>query len=53
MESLLAELSRISDYGTYGRVAGVQGLLIEVAGLYGTVSVGTRSRRQISGYSCS
>ncbi len=42
MESLLAELSRISDYGTYGRVAGVQGLLIEVAGLYGTVSVGTR-----------
>ena len=35
MESLLAELSRISDYGTYGRVAGVQGLLVEVAGQLG------------------
>ena len=42
MDSLLAELGRISDYGTYGRVAGVQGLLVEVSGLYGTVSVGTR-----------
>ena len=30
MESLLSELSRISDYGTYGRVVGVQGLLIVV-----------------------
>lgn len=42
MESLIVELERLPDYRTYGHVAGVQGLLVEVGGLFGTVSVGTR-----------
>ena len=41
MQSLLAEMEKIQPYCYYGRVVSVQGLLIEVSGLY-SVSVGSR-----------
>ena len=42
MESLTAELERLATHHPYGRVAGIQGLLVEVAGLHGSVSIGSR-----------
>ena len=42
MESLTAELDRMAPYQVYGRVAGIQGLMVEVAGLAGSVSIGSR-----------
>lgn len=41
LQSLLAEIDRIQPYSYYGRVVGVQGLLIEVSGIH-SVSVGSR-----------
>lgn len=42
MESLTAELERLAPYQVYGRVAGIQGLMVEIAGLHGSVSIGSR-----------
>ena len=42
MESLTAELERLAPYQVYGRVAGIQGLMVEVSGLHGSVSIGSR-----------
>lgn len=42
MQSLLAELDRISLIEQYGRVSGVRGLLVEVAGIERSVSIGAR-----------
>ena len=46
MEGLLAELERLPPVRIYGRVAGVQGLLVELAGFHGTVSIGSRCEIQ-------
>jgi flagellum-specific ATP synthase len=40
--TLIDEIERIPDYRLYGRVASVLGMLIEVAGLEGALSVGDR-----------
>jgi len=40
--SLVSELDRIPTYQVYGKVAGVQGLLIEVSGVQNNLSVGDR-----------
>ena len=42
MESLIAELERVPTFRTFGRVAGIQGLMVEVSGLFGNVSIGSR-----------
>ncbi len=41
-ESLIEELQQLREYRLYGRVAGVLGLLVEVAGLDRVLSVGSR-----------
>lgn len=42
MDSLLAEISELSAVTTFGRVTGVRGLMIEVAGPVHEMSVGSR-----------
>jgi flagellum-specific ATP synthase len=42
LPSLIQELGQIADYQLYGRVAGVLGLLVEVAGLERALSIGAR-----------
>ena len=42
MESLIAELERLPAYHVSGRVVGIQGLLVEIAGLHGSVTIGSR-----------
>ena len=42
MQSLIAEIERVRRYHYYGRVVGVQGLLIEVSGFQHNLSVGSR-----------
>ncbi len=42
MDSLIAEVDRLPDHRTFGRVAGIQGLLVAVGGLFSAVSIGTR-----------
>ena len=42
VRSLIDELNQIPEHRHYGRVAGVLGLLIEVAGLERVLSVGAR-----------
>lgn len=44
MESVVAELTSLQEYQRYGRVVGIQGLLIEVAGLQRSLSIGSRCR---------
>ena len=39
---LIEELDRIADYQLYGRVTGVLGLLVEVAGLERVLTIGAR-----------
>jgi flagellum-specific ATP synthase len=49
MQALLQEIERLPEYRVYGRVAAVQGLLLEVAGVQRSLSVGARcqvERRQ-------
>lgn len=41
-ETILDEISRLSDHRLYGRVAGVLGMTIEVAGLERVLSIGSR-----------
>ena len=42
IKSLVNDINRIPDYQLYGRVAGVLGLLVEVAGLERSLSIGSR-----------
>ena len=42
MESLAADLSRVSEVQIYGRVAAIQGSLVEVAGVERSLSIGDR-----------
>jgi flagellum-specific ATP synthase len=50
IETILHRIDRLPDYTYYGRVAGIVGLLVEVEGLQGCLSVGDhcrlRSRRR-------
>src|ERR1700750_1200115 len=43
-QSLIADVDRISDLRRYGRIDGVQGLLVEAAGIGNSLSVGDRCR---------
>ncbi|NEO17791.1 MAG: flagellum-specific ATP synthase FliI, partial [Moorea sp. SIO3E8] len=40
--SLIAEIEQIPSYQLYGRVAGILGMLVEVAGLERVLSIGAR-----------
>ena len=40
--NLIDEFDQLSEYRLYGRVAGVLGLLVEVAGLDQALAIGTR-----------
>ncbi len=42
MQSALAEIDHLPDAQFYGRVAGVQGLLVEIAGIERLLSIGAR-----------
>jgi flagellum-specific ATP synthase len=42
MKSVLAELARLPEIQHFGRVTGVQGLLVEVAGARGELAIGSR-----------
>ena len=42
MQSIIAELDRVPSYVRHGRVASIQGLLVEAAGLEHSVSIGSR-----------
>ncbi len=42
VQNFLTELGRVPDHTVYGRVVGVQGLLIEVGGIQTALSVGDR-----------
>ena len=42
LRHLITELGQIADYQLYGRVAGVLGLLVEVAGLERVLTIGAR-----------
>jgi len=42
LQSIISDLERIPDYQRYGRVVGIQGLLVEVAGIQNALSIGSR-----------
>lgn len=42
IDHLISDLSRISDRRIFGRVAGVQGMLVEIEGVEGHLSIGDR-----------
>ena len=42
MQALIRAVAETPSIRTYGRVAGVQGLLVEVAGTADSLSIGTR-----------
>ena len=42
VQNLIDDVSRIQNYTVYGRIATVQGLLLEVAGLHRSISIGSR-----------
>ena len=49
MQTVFAELERLPSYQRYGRVAAVQGLLVEVAGLHRRLAIGSRCRIEARG----
>ena len=44
MQEILAEIEQLPTHRLYGRVAAVQGLLVEVAGVASALSIGSRCR---------
>ena len=42
LRNLLSDIDRVSNFQVFGRVAAVQGMLIEAGGVQGTISVGDR-----------
>ncbi len=44
MQALLSEVAAVPEAEVFGRVRSVQGLLVEIAGLAGAMSVGSRVR---------
>jgi flagellum-specific ATP synthase len=42
LQNLLSEVDQISEIDVYGRVAGIQGLLVEVAGIERSLAIGGR-----------
>jgi len=49
MSSVLAELERLPTHRLYGRVAAVQGLLVEIGGIARALAVGSRCHLQARG----
>ena len=49
MQTLVSEIQRLPTHQLYGRVAGVQGLLLEVAGIERSLSIGSHCRIQARG----
>ncbi|MGF1609880.1 MAG: flagellar protein export ATPase FliI [Kiloniellales bacterium] len=49
LRHLITELGQIADYQLYGRVAGVLGLLVEVAGLERVLTIGARCNLEARG----
>ncbi|HYM31055.1 MAG TPA: EscN/YscN/HrcN family type III secretion system ATPase, partial [Candidatus Cybelea sp.] len=49
MLSLLADIQRLPEVELFGRVAGIQGLLVEIAGVQRHLSIGSRVRMQARG----
>jgi flagellum-specific ATP synthase len=54
VNNIVSEIARLPDYHVYGRVSGVQGLLVEVGGVQGSLSIGdhciinARNRRRVT-----
>lgn len=44
MHSITTDVERLPDFTRYGRVVGIQGLLVEVAGMQNALSIGSRCR---------
>ncbi|MFN3077050.1 MAG: flagellum-specific ATP synthase FliI, partial [Alphaproteobacteria bacterium] len=42
LRNIINEIDHLPDHDAYGRVAGIRGMLVEVGGLQGSVSVGDR-----------
>lgn len=42
LENLISDLERLSESTVYGSVSGIQGMLVEIAGVQGNLSVGDR-----------
>ena len=42
MQNIISEISRISSFQYYGRVAAIQGLLVEIGGIQRHLSIGSR-----------
>ena len=49
MEGLITDISRVTETSRYGRVSGVQGLLIEVVGTQRSLKIGSRTRIESDG----
>ena len=49
LDHLASDIRRIADRRVFGRVAGVQGMLVEVEGLQGHLSIGDRCRIRARG----
>ncbi|GAB6053287.1 flagellar protein export ATPase FliI [Magnetospira thiophila] len=44
VKSLIREIERLPDHQVYGRVSGVQGMLVELGGMKGALSIGDHCR---------
>ncbi|MCF8465908.1 MAG: hypothetical protein K9G33_00750, partial [Sneathiella sp.] len=42
MQNIISEISRVSSSQYYGRVAAIQGLLVEIGGIQRHLSIGSR-----------
>ncbi len=42
LENLIGDINRLSDAAVFGTVCGIQGMLVEIAGVQGNLSVGDR-----------
>lgn len=49
MQGLITDISRVTETSRFGRVSGVQGLLIEVEGTQRSLSIGSRTRIEADG----
>jgi len=47
VNNVIAEVDNLSDYNVFGRVVGVQGLMIEVGGVQGALSIGDHCRVRV------
>lgn len=47
VNNVIAEVDKMSDYNVFGRVVGVKGLMIEVGGVQGALSIGDHCRVRV------